>query len=688
MKNLSSFALAACLGVLGSGCADTGAEKFFAGRRALLNKKFGKRSPLELGLSWLASVQNPDGTWGDAAHPQTALVLNSFLAAGETPISRAYGDKVQAGLRALARKPERPTDIQSQALRCLALCQAVNLGCENFREAAELSIGQLIDAHQHEGRAALSCWVYLALQRAHVMQCHDPRLAATANAILRHFEDVATRSIDDAESRVAVYYALQMSGRAWDDHKIRSVFHPLAQQIFEEDRQHLEFERPAHLSLWYFSVNAGFQEGGKIWKSYRSLAHDAHSQSPEGSYRQTQDSSDLVPRIEVTALLCWIQAQVFVHYSPAAVHWPMVAADASPLSPAGEEAEQEEPKDIIGRKFVQEAAVPILPDHYPARRASGRMGLTVKYGGSFKAQQELEKSLAWLGSRQNPDGSWGEGERRKLSALVLLSFITHGETNKSRLHGQTVPKALEFLRAGKNPDQEAAAIRTCALCEYLSISDDRNFEALGLEAVQELIAGIGEADSVATLGWTCQALRAAQIAHCPEKKIGPALDSCLERLLKKLPQDFAPKGKVGEESRATELHALLASSKAWDGKSLRPEFAPLAQKVFEEDLQKLVWPGASPQSLPGWYRGTYAAFQHGGKTWQNWRRKFEPMLRQNRQADGSWNPPGVAQPSAVQSLEATAYACLMLEVYYAYLRFPEQAAIDPATKMKPSQELP
>jgi hypothetical protein len=65
------------------------------------------RQAIDRGLRWLASRQNPDGSWSDGAYPQstaiTALALQAFLAQGHLPGQGYYGPEVSRGLDFLLR---------------------------------------------------------------------------------------------------------------------------------------------------------------------------------------------------------------------------------------------------------------------------------------------------------------------------------------------------------------------------------------------------------------------------------------------------------------------------------------------------------------------------------------------------------------------------------------------------------
>jgi hypothetical protein len=59
---------------------------------------------------------------------------------------------------------------------------------------------------------------------------------------------------------------------------------------------------------------------------------------------------------------------------------------------------------------------------------------------------------------------------------------------------------------------------------------------------------------------------------------------------------------------------------------------------------------------------------HEGKEWENYNKIFQPRLLDAQNEDGSWLSKGVGgQGGADAQLMNTAWAILMLEVYYRYL---------------------
>jgi hypothetical protein len=82
-----------------------------------------------------------------------------------------------------------------------------------------------------------------------------------------------------------------------------------------------------------------------------------------------------------------------------------------------------------------------------------------------------------------------------------------------------------------------------------------------------------------------------------------------------------------------------------------------------------------------WYYNAQALFQKGGKEWDKWNEQFRDQILNNQNPDGSWAQEsgdfsaatsGAAGPDA--PIYRTCLCCLMLEVYYRYLKVGDRAS--------------
>ena len=115
--------------------------------------------------------------------------------------------------------------------------------------------------------------------------------------------------------------------------------------------------------------------------------------------------------------------------------------------------------------------------------SQGRARLLKRHGGSSQTESAVEKTLAYLASVQNPNGSWGSpdsfktGDAAALSSLALLAFFSHGENFQSKRYADHIRKGCDFLiELAATPNIEYAgsgfghAILTYALAEGFAVT--------------------------------------------------------------------------------------------------------------------------------------------------------------------------------------------------------------------------
>ncbi len=87
-----------------------------------------------------------------------------------------------------------------------------------------------------------------------------------------------------------------------------------------------------------------------------------------------------------------------------------------------------------------------IPAVYKSRLA--KAAALAKQGGSTRTEDSVLLALEWLKANHNADGSWDDGNgvrKTSMTALGLLCFLGHGETQLSPKYGATVRSAIEFL---------------------------------------------------------------------------------------------------------------------------------------------------------------------------------------------------------------------------------------------------
>jgi LSD1 subclass zinc finger protein len=111
----------------------------------------------------------------------------------------------------------------------------------------------------------------------------------------------------------------------------------------------------------------------------------------------------------------------------------------------------------IDDSMLQPMEKPVTPDveKIPLvyRSRFDKVAALAREGGSRKTEDSVLLALEWLKGNQNSDGSWGTGTRRtSMTALGLLCFLGHGETQLSESYGSTVRSAIEFLLEQANDE--------------------------------------------------------------------------------------------------------------------------------------------------------------------------------------------------------------------------------------------
>ena len=187
----------------------------------------------------------------------------------------------------------------------------------------------------------------------------------------------------------------------------------------------------------------------------------------------------------------------------------------------------------------------------------------------------------------------------------------------------------------------------------------------------------GRAD-LSLAGWNYQALKAAYGAGCVEEGLSEAIQKGVAWLKARAAKSDYGKGfpyaekdgtPAGSGKHTMRAVGVLCLQLFGEGKA--PEMADELQAISEGDYTKLSWQEPPAESLYGWYYATQAMYQHGGKSWKRWNKRFEKELVQAQSKEGYWEYPGKwhgeTQDLITDRVYATTLCSLMLTVYYRYL---------------------
>jgi hypothetical protein len=325
---------------------------------------------------------------------------------------------------------------------------------------------------------------------------------------------------------------------------------------------------------------------------------------------------------------------------------------------------------------------------------SQRMKRLRESGGEDRAEKAVREGLEFLTTKQNKDGSFGEEYHAAMTGLALLAYLGHCETPESPKFGEGVVNAALFLmdRAlkndgkmtnGKGGHHEAYehAIATYALAELYTMTKESGKEIPRLESVLKKSVGIvvdaqtkmggwpygfkaEGAEDMSVSGWMIQALKAAYNTGRNFSGVERALDLAAEKYLPAI-QDSEGAFKYNPDNakgKPSLTGAAMLAMQIWKGKDT-PQ--------YNKALAYLVKAYANPSPGGNFYApyyNTQAFFMHEGKEWENYNKVFQPRLLDAQNDDGSWLSKGVGgQGGADAQFLNTAWAILMLEVYYRYL---------------------
>ena len=401
----------------------------------------------------------------------------------------------------------------------------------------------------------------------------------------------------------------------------------------------------------------------------------------------------------------------------------------SPVAPPPTAPEPARQDELVVAKAapVLEVAGGTAPsrDLFAARGASARETAVRQWGGTAASERAVDAALEWLRTRQQSDGRWSDGDPQLklapgLSGLAVLAFLGKGHTHTDEGgHRDTVAHGLRYLLSIQTPEGRFGepylaggeknnrylmyhqGIATIALAEAYAMTRDPALR----EPVRRAVAFIQQAqqdaggwdygdaptgrNDTSVTGWQLMALKSA---HAAGVEVGW---ETLFGVMRHLNLNTSAGGEVIYANRepgpwrrgpgmiAVGLFSHLALG--W------PRDCALAQQQADLLLANLPdWadmnrndprdPADCLHTMYYWYYGTLALFQMGGHWWARWNAHLRDLLiaRQCTEGDrrGSWDPPERGFDAAGGRVYTTALNALTLEIYYRYLPFYREGAID------------
>ncbi|MFN0078133.1 MAG: prenyltransferase/squalene oxidase repeat-containing protein [Prosthecobacter sp.] len=335
-------------------------------------------------------------------------------------------------------------------------------------------------------------------------------------------------------------------------------------------------------------------------------------------------------------------------------------------------------------------------------------------GGSPECEAAVSASLEWLKGKQNPDGSWGRGNKCAMTGLALLCYLGRCETPESPFYGDNVMKGIMYLiEAGKkNPHGIFSdgwkgkangggggagtyehGIATYALGEMYTLARlgskslpgmRESFEK-GVKVIIENQTKVGAwayggpdqivynkagGADLSVVGWQFQALKAA-------KNTGLKIDglhSAIGKMTDYLESTQTKDGGFGGANRDAHYNQWSLSGVGILGLQTmaKGKTTPIKKgiKFLTEFLtaEPLDW--NKNCNLYCWYYYTQTFFQAGGEDWKFYNQQFLPQILGAQQPDGAFKHgrPNWPAGDAADEIYRQCLCTLQLEVYYRYLK--------------------
>ncbi len=338
----------------------------------------------------------------------------------------------------------------------------------------------------------------------------------------------------------------------------------------------------------------------------------------------------------------------------------------------------------------------LIPPDMRKRCSKGdRLARLKENGGTPACDEAVVKGLRWLKANQNPDGSWGGGNRAAMTGFSLLAYFGHCETPASEEFGDSCMRGIVYLvNLGMKNDGKMAgnftgnswvyehAIATYALGEAATFCKELKMEIPNLMEVTEkagqfiidnqnenggwaysYVTTQGGHTDTSVVGWQLQALKACSHTHIKYK----GMDSSVKKGLQYLAKCQAENGSFGYNGpggRTALTGVGVLCHQVW-GKGKSAE-ARNGVKFIKENFG-LDW-NTADSDLYSHYYASQAMMQAGGSYWKSYNDLFRDQLLNNQNPDGSWKAPKFDGHGLTgNEVYRNTLCILMLEVYYRFL---------------------
>ena len=305
-------------------------------------------------LDWLKQNQNPDGSWGDSQKgAMTGFGLLAYLAHGETPESKSYGQTVAKvldwilkngakfdGRLNMAEKFDQ-AGVYSHAICTYALCECYTMTLdERAVPLLKKAVGYIVEGQSKVGGwmyaydktgddLSVSGWQIQALRSAQLSKLEIPGVDAAFKKAMTYLESVqgpkggyGYRGPQDKYSLTgAAIYCRLMGGVE------RGVLRKGMEWLLDETEKNYPVKykgETSDLYAWYYHTRACLFWGGAAWTKWNRWFQDEirDAQSPDGSWPvpggrgiAPQNDPGKTGQVYRTAL-CTLMLETFYRYLP------------------------------------------------------------------------------------------------------------------------------------------------------------------------------------------------------------------------------------------------------------------------------------------------------------------------------------------------------------------------------------
>ncbi len=295
----------------------------------------------------------------------------------------------------------------------------------------------------------------------------------------------------------------------------------------------------------------------------------------------------------------------------------------------------------------------------------------------------VDKSLAYLATKQKSDGSWHQNNA--VNSLALLAFMGRGHTPGRGPYRDILERGKKFLLASTHKENGYISfssmyehgLSTLALAEMYGMDPDPELEKAVRRAVDLIIRSQSPSG-----GWRYQphpgdqdlsvtvmqivALRAANNAEIPVP--AAVIDKAIRYVRACAHRNGGYGYTAGAGPRPPTSAAGILSLQLL-GKFDDPGVARALQALRKYPVK---WDQSIQYFFYFHYYAIQATYQAGGASWNEWHPRVRELLLSKQNADGTWNvPPGTAEANegvvGPNKIYWTSMASLILEIYMHFL---------------------